>query len=177
MSASAQADYYIKKNWGGYVEQFLKEFKRISTTNEPVRIEGPCMSSCTLILKLPPDKLCMGPNAVLGFHAAWVRSPDGKTRTIERNWTQFLRNWYPQPIARWISAHGGLGKKLILLRGADLLKIYPACSVTRPAGAQVAFAGLEDTSNTYIPWQKPRPQAARKRAVMPLQGINIHSLY
>jgi len=34
---------------------------------------------------------------------------------------------YPAPVRGWISRHGGLTSRLLLLRGRELAAIYPTC--------------------------------------------------
>jgi len=34
---------------------------------------------------------------------------------------------YPEGIRTWIARHGGLTRKLILLRGRELTALYPRC--------------------------------------------------
>jgi hypothetical protein len=90
-------------------------------------VDGQCLSACTLVLALlPRERICVTPNASFGFHAAW--SPDvaggiaGEPKATELMWKM-----YPQPIRNWIRAHGGLGERMIYLRGRPLAAMYPAC--------------------------------------------------
>jgi len=42
--------------------------------------------------------------------------------------TKVVAATYPAPVRAWIARHGGLTKRLILLRGRELAAIYPRCS-------------------------------------------------
>jgi hypothetical protein len=41
--------------------------------------------------------------------------------------TKLVAATYPAPVRTWIARHGGLTRRLILLRGRDLAAIYPRC--------------------------------------------------
>jgi hypothetical protein len=42
--------------------------------------------------------------------------------------TQALWEIYPTHVKRWISARGGLSKKMKFLRGRELFNMYPECT-------------------------------------------------
>ena len=100
-----------------------------------------CIAACTLAVGiLPPSRVCVTPQAVLGFQAAW-NSPPGMTvigrplrlsipaadRIPNDKATQALMDLYPPVLQQWINQHGGLTPKLILLRGKELAAIVPKC--------------------------------------------------
>jgi hypothetical protein len=41
--------------------------------------------------------------------------------------TRLLFELYPPTIRSWINSHGGLGARMILLRGRELSNLYPRC--------------------------------------------------
>ena len=112
---------------GGEVGPFLELFDRVRQSGERVVIDGPCLSACTLVLStVPSNRICVTPRAVLGFHAA--RSMDRRGRMYaEPEASQVVLEAYPEPVRGWISRHGGLTSRLLLLRGRDLAAIYPRC--------------------------------------------------
>ena len=105
----------IAPSHGGYVGVFYITVKQSIKKGETPRITGRCDSACTLWLMHP--RVCVGPRAALGFHAA---SNAGGTR--------LLRQSYPANINRWINAQGGLTRKLIVLKGPTLFKYVRRCS-------------------------------------------------
>jgi hypothetical protein len=125
--ASAQAEIRILASPGGAVGPFLELFERVRTSGERVVIDGPCLSACTLVLStVPSDRICVTRRAVLGFHAA--RSIDRSGRLYaEPEASQVVLAAYPAPVRGWISRHGGLTSRLLLLRGRELAAIYPRC--------------------------------------------------
>jgi hypothetical protein len=125
--ASAQAEVRILASPGGAVEPFLELFDRVRASGERVVIDGPCLSACTLVLStVPNDRICVTRRAVLGFHAA--RSIDRRGRFYaEPEASQAVLEAYPLPVQGWISRHGGLTSRLLLLRGRELAAIYPRC--------------------------------------------------
>jgi hypothetical protein len=102
-------------------------FQRVRASGERVVIDGPCLSACTLVLSLvPSDRICVTRRAILGFHAA--RSVDQRGRTYaEPEASELVLQAYPVPVRDWIRRHGGLTSRLLLLRGRDLVAIYPSC--------------------------------------------------
>ena len=125
--SSAQAEVRILASPGGEVGPFLELFDRVRASGERVVIDGPCLSACTLVLStVPGNRICVTRRAVLGFHAA--RSIDQRGRLYaEPEASEAVLEAYPAPVRGWISRHGGLTSRLLLLRGRDLAAIYPRC--------------------------------------------------
>ncbi|SFH87646.1 hypothetical protein [Bradyrhizobium sp. Gha] len=125
--AGAHAEIRIIQSPGGQVGPFLDLFEKVRESGERVVIDGPCLSACTLVLSIVPgDRICMTKRAVLGFHAA--RSVDRRGRFYaEPEASEAVLAAYPVPVRDWISRHGGLTSRLLLLKGRDLAAIYPRC--------------------------------------------------
>ena len=71
---------------------------RLRHKESKVRIVGPCVSACTVLLSyVPRQNICVTRNAYLGFH--WA------TTAFH---TRELWSAYPPDIRQWISQHGGL---------------------------------------------------------------------
>ena len=123
----ARAEIRILASPGGQVGPFLDLFDRVRASGERVVIDGPCLSACTLVLStVPSERICVTRRAVLGFHAA--RSIDRRGRMYaEPEASQEVLAAYPAPVRGWISRHGGLTSRLLLLRGRELAAIYPTC--------------------------------------------------
>jgi hypothetical protein len=125
--ASVRAEVRILASPGGEVGPFLELFERVRQSGERVVIDGPCLSACTLVLStVPSNRICVTSRAVLGFHAA--RSIDRRGRFYaEPEASEVVLAAYPAAVRGWISRHGGLTSRLLLLRGRDLAAIYPRC--------------------------------------------------
>src|SRR5215510_4750929 len=123
----AAADIRILESPGGQVGPFLDLFEEVRQSGERVVIDGPCLSACTLVLMtVPSERICVTRRAVLGFHAA--RSMDRRGRLYaEPEASKAVHEAYPEPIRNWISRHGGLTSRMLLLRGRELAAIYPRC--------------------------------------------------
>jgi hypothetical protein len=123
----ARADMRILGSPGGQVGPFIDIFDKVRESGERVVIDGPCMSACTLVLSIvPSERICVTRRAVLGFHAA--RSIDRRGRIYaEPEASKLVLEAYPGPVRDWIVHHGGLNKRLLLLRGRDLTAMYRAC--------------------------------------------------
>ena len=126
-TASAHAEVRILSSPGGQVGPFIELFDKVRQTGERVVIDGPCLSACTLVLMtVPSERICVTRRAVLGFHAA--RSIDQRGRMYaEPEASKAVHEAYPPPIRNWISRHGGLTSRMLLLRGRELAAIYPSC--------------------------------------------------
>jgi hypothetical protein len=127
MQAPARAEIRILASPGGKVGPFLDLFDKVRETGERVVIDGPCLSACTLVLSIVPnERICVTRRAVLGFHAA--RSIDRRGRTYaEPEASELVLETYPVPVRDWITRHGGLTSRLLLLRGRELKAIYRSC--------------------------------------------------
>jgi hypothetical protein len=111
---------------GGNIGVYWTRYMEIRNAGERVVIDGACSSACTMVLGIvPPDRICVTPNAVLGFHAAY-RGFLG-FRVINDPGTRTLMNLYPAPIRRWIERNGGLGIKMLYLSGRQLFALYRKC--------------------------------------------------
>lgn len=126
-AASARADVRILSSPGGQVGPFLELFDKVRETGERVVIDGPCLSACTLVLMtVPSERICVTRRAVLGFHAA--RSIDRRGRMYaEPEASKAVHEAYPEPVRNWISRHGGLTSRMLMLRGKELAAMYPRC--------------------------------------------------
>jgi hypothetical protein len=124
----ASAEMRIFSSPGGEVGYYLRLFERVRASGERVVIDGPCLSACTLLLSIVPhNRICVTRRAVLGFHAA--RAVDRRGRVYPApEATRAVQDTYPAPVRAWIVRHGGLTRRLILLRGRDLAAMYPRCT-------------------------------------------------
>jgi hypothetical protein len=123
----------ISNDGGGLIETYVQRFSRIRDSGERIAVDGQCLSACTLVLAfVPRERICVTPNAVFGFHAAWSYDGQGGA-ALDRKATESLWDMYPERIRQWIRANGGLHQKLIYLRGRQLAAFYPICS---PGGGQ-----------------------------------------
>ena len=150
---SASATVSISDDVGGKMKDYTTHFQQVRNSGEPVVISGTCVSACTMVLGLvPSDRICVTPNAVLGFHAAWMFDNSGK-RVVSASGTQDLMNTYPAPVRDWIARHGGLTPKMIYLRGRDLAAIVAPCAGSRVASASRAkrFGGAHQIDDTNAP--------------------------
>jgi hypothetical protein len=112
---------------GGALIDYLERFEAARVSGEPIIIDGACLSACTLAIGLLPRRqVCATPKAVLGFHAAWRRTPNGDRVTSPLG-TQVIYELYPANVRKWIARHGGLSRRLILLKGRELAAMVPAC--------------------------------------------------
>jgi hypothetical protein len=126
--SSASAEVRIQRDFGGQIGPYLYKYAMVREAGQRVVIDGPCLSACTLALAvIPRERICMTPNAVLGFHAAWMPGADGRP-VKSAGGTRLLMAVYPPKVRDWIRRRGGLNGKIMLLRGRELAALYPSCS-------------------------------------------------
>jgi hypothetical protein len=87
---------------GGAVSTYVDWYRRIMHAHIPVKIEGPCVSACTLVLMLPKSQVCVGANGSLGFHEATISGVPSMPATRE-----LIEEFYPPIVQAWLR-----GKKL-----------------------------------------------------------------
>ncbi len=132
--APGSADVRIRSSPGGEVLSYLSLFELVRKSGERVIIDGPCQSACTLVLSVVPgNRICVARRAVLGFHAAIAVDRNGR-RYSASDATQVITETYPAPVRAWIGRHGGLSRRVLLLRGRELTAMYPACGSLQPVG-------------------------------------------
>src|SRR6266511_5988648 len=152
-ATSASATIIISDDIGGKMRDYTTRFRQVRESGEPVVIAGTCVSACTMVLGVVPgDRICATPNAVLGFHAAWMFDESGK-RVVSASGTQDLMQTYPAPVRAWIARRGGLTPKMMYLRGRDLAAIVAPCNSSRVASVSRAkrFGGSHQVDDTNSP--------------------------
>jgi hypothetical protein len=124
---TAAAVVRITDDRGGNIGAYWSRYMALRDAGEQIVIDGTCSSACTLVLGIVPhDRICVTPNAVLGFHAAWRPRFLG-FQIINDPATRTLWNFYPASIRQWISRNGGLGLATIYLSGPELISMYRQC--------------------------------------------------
>jgi hypothetical protein len=116
----------IRDDKGGLFGEYLLRFTEIRDSGEQIIIDGKCLSACTLVTIIPKERICVTRRAVLGFHASWIDDQTGNRPTTAEG-TQTLFELYPPTIRRWINNQGGLGARMIYLKGRELAAFYPLC--------------------------------------------------
>ena len=129
-ASQASATVRITSDNGGQIQKYLNRYTGLRNSGEQVVIDGPCLSACTLILGIVPNKqVCVTRRARLGFHAAWTPGQDGSQVRSDRGVFQLMQ-WYPPKVRRWIARKGGLTRRIIYLKGGELTAFYPRCHQT-----------------------------------------------
>ncbi|EJW09671.1 hypothetical protein A33M_1100 [Rhodovulum sp. PH10] len=129
-AAPARADYHIKRDFGGYVEEYKAKYRQIRDKGERVVIDGICNSACTLVLGIVPlERICVTPRASLGFHQAYYdKAWTAGVKVTSAAGTAELMSVYPNEVKRWIAKVGGLTAEMKKLRnGVDLWMIVDPC--------------------------------------------------
>src|ERR1035437_7064537 len=103
----------ISDDSGGSVSDHVKFYNRIREAGIPVRIEGLCVSACTLVLELPRTQVCITSTASFGFHLASDGEPNANLTDA------LIRRFYPPAVQAWIKdytrLHGKLSERVIYM--------------------------------------------------------------
>ncbi len=120
---SASATVVLNDDIGGKMEEYIARFQQVRNSGETVVIDGTCLSACTMVLGLVPrDRVCATPNAVLGFHAAWMYDKSGG-RVASASGTRDLMKTYPASVRAWITRNGGVAPNQKYPRGRALAPV------------------------------------------------------
>ena len=146
----------ITNDRGGQIGRYVDRYEKLRASGQAVVIDGLCASACTIVLgTIPNHKICVTPNAELGFHAA--RDVGKRGRAIPNpEATKELLSMYPSPVRRWIASRGGLSARTIFLRGRQLAAMYRACH----GGTQAATMRHIEGSVFSNPARRERPSGA-----------------
>jgi hypothetical protein len=126
-ASPVSAEVRILGSPGGEVGPFLQLFEAVRQSGQRVVIDGPCLSACTLVLSMVPhNRICVTRRAAFGFHAARWLDRSGRFYAAPRE-SQIVLATYPAAVRRWIERRGGLSSRLLVLRGRELAKMFPAC--------------------------------------------------
>lgn len=112
----------IQHDAGGMLGEYLERAARYRNRWMRVEIIGDCLSSCTVLVSVPDT--CVGPNAVLGFHAP-MQNIGPHTGTSY--FATVMMAKYPEPVRKWVIDNGGLTEKMIYLHGPELQAMFPRC--------------------------------------------------
>jgi S1-C subfamily serine protease len=157
-ASSAHAKIVISSDRGGNIKDYAERFFSVRTSGEQVVIDGACL----VIVMVPRDKVCVTPNAVLGFNSAWRPGPDGKHEHSEAT-TQMMLNAYPAELRKWIAERGGLTPKMIYLRGQELAEFVMPCDSPALAKPAQDVARQGPAALPTRPAAPPAPPATEPR--------------
>lgn len=127
LAAPSRAEVRILASPGGKIGPYLTLFNALRESGERIVIDGPCLSACTLVLSVVPrERICVTRRAVFGFHGAWSRDERGR-KVPEPEASRIVLSTYPPPVREWIRRRGGLGSRVLLLRGRELAAMFRVC--------------------------------------------------
>lgn len=109
----------IYDDGGGQISTYLEFYHRLQVANIPIRIEGACISACTLVLSLPRDEVCTTRDAKFGFHLA----SNAKGEDLPGPTAILVLIYYPPAVQAWIERHGPLKHDPIYMTGSDMIRL------------------------------------------------------
>lgn len=88
----------VTDNLGGEIRHFVRDIKKYNKNNTLVKIEGDCMSACTLFLSL--DNVCIYPSTRFWFHSAFYIKDNVKHPHYYMNIAMYKT--YPGWVQSWL---------------------------------------------------------------------------
>jgi hypothetical protein len=126
--SSGQTYFTIADDWGGEVDEYNKWYKRLLASHAPVKIDGWCVSACTLVLMLPKEQVCVTPRASFGFHLASTQTPRGSVPEPELT-DMLIRRFYPEIVQAFIDTRRPLTPKVSYMMADQIVafQIFDEC--------------------------------------------------
>lgn len=115
----AEEIHVVTHDTGGSVIARWHEVTNLRVEGTEVRIEGPCMSSCTMYLGLP--NTCVSPSASFGFHGP--RSGTTGRSLADTSAARLMASHYPPVLRNWFLREGQYlqGNHVVTLSGHQLI--------------------------------------------------------
>jgi hypothetical protein len=128
---AAQALVIIKQDNGGIIKDYLNHYEILRASHDPVRLDGPCYSACTIFTAVLPNwQVCYTDKAVLGFHSAFwsIDNSYAELPTME------MFEAYPPKLQKMLKEKGWWGqehRELVIIKGDELRALgYRKCGET-----------------------------------------------
>ena len=114
----SRASVSIHLDPGGNVADYLRWYRRLADAGVIAKVDGSCVSACTLVLAMPSAAVCITREARLGFHLASLNGVDDPAVT-----EQLVQEFYPPSLQQWIKEHGPLVSAPIYMSGAEAIAL------------------------------------------------------
>jgi hypothetical protein len=121
--------YTVRYSPGGDIDTFLVAADKIKHEGAVLRIDGPCISACTMAAdRLRPNNVCVTPRALFGFHNVTVTLPNGG------QFRSPAGGYYHWDISRWVHQRGGFpgtlvgDETLLIMTFKESAAFFPVCS-------------------------------------------------
>ena len=114
----SRASVSIHLDPGGNVADYLRWYRRLADAGVIAKVDGSCVSACTLVLAMPSAAVCITREARLGFHLATVNDIPRPDVTDE-----LVQEFYPPSVQQWIKKHGPLVSAPIYLSGSEAIAL------------------------------------------------------
>ena len=113
----------VSDDHGGLLMAYQQQWAQLSAQGMNVRIVGPCVSACTVLLGyIPRQNICVTPGAYFGFHVA---------TTIFA--TEDLLRAYPADVRAWLDQRGRLSNQVLWMQAPVTYRFFRKCSPTAKA--------------------------------------------
>ena len=124
------ADYRIRKDYGGFIDQYKLKYAAIRDRGERVIIDGDCNSVCTLAwASFRLNASASPPARASGFTRPISTIGTRSGVRMTNYWaTADMLAYYPETVKKWLDRHGGLTADMKTMKnGPDLWAIVDPC--------------------------------------------------
>jgi hypothetical protein len=114
--------FTIWNDRGGALVEYAIHSRTIDLSGRQLRFAGRCLSACTLYLSV--SKSCVMRGASFGFHL-----PYGSSRNGNATAAKYMVRSYPGWVRGWISANGGLERRMKIMPYEYAARYIRPCGV------------------------------------------------
>ncbi len=86
-------------DYGGSIFERITTFNMLKDTGVTIKIEGVCISACTMYLGLPD--VCVQDGALFGFHSSFEMDQNGGMKKSDFG-NQVLMEFYPDAVKKYV---------------------------------------------------------------------------
>lgn len=124
-SAIPSEPFTIQDDWGGDIDEFSKWYRRLLQSGTPVKIDGWCVSACTLVLMLPKEQVCVTPRASFGFHLA----ANDRGKPDPELTDMLIKRFYPDIVQLWLDTRRPITPRVMYMHSDQIVafQIFDEC--------------------------------------------------
>lgn len=133
----ALAAQKVSVDLGGSIVEYIEKYTELRQNEGKLKIDGTCISACTLFLGLmPQESVCATPFGLLGFHSASTYDRATGEREHSPSGTRLIWNYYPKTVRSALIAKGWDVNNPVApsLEDHNDVIYFPATDFVKPCG-------------------------------------------
>lgn len=116
---------------GGRLDRYIDRVSALREEGTLVVIDGQCISACTMLTNLAPEKLCVTSHGMFVFHSAFSRSETTGEKEFAKDATEIMWHFYPKALREALVKRGwnaGERNDMIFMEADELQGIIRSCT-------------------------------------------------